>query len=193
MANVQWSLFVFGVFYWLYLWVISRVEFLGDGRNVLFQELQPLLFKFNLVHVDVHSWNVLVSTSQTFILNGKQILYITKSHSLQPKSLFLLSWVRRWKHYLVGSSRPPSIVLHGLHQVIAHLLWEGWEPVNIWTRLKHKQIRWLLNSRSSKHKWKLKARYVIQLYKTIAHTSKFIKKWSMLAYRNTVATAASCG
>lgn len=42
----------------------------------------------------------------------------------------------RFTGYLVWSWRPLAIMLHGLHHLITHLIWESWKPVNIWTGLR---------------------------------------------------------
>lgn len=51
-----------------YLGVVSRIEFFGDGGDVLSEELEPLLLKAGLVHVDIHRRDVLVASGQTLVL-----------------------------------------------------------------------------------------------------------------------------
>lgn len=52
-----------------YLWIVPRVEFFGDRDDVLSEELQPLLLKANLVHVDIHGGDVLIASGQTLVLD----------------------------------------------------------------------------------------------------------------------------
>lgn len=51
-----------------YLGVVAWVEFLRHWGDVLSQELEPLFLKANLVHVDVHSGDVLIAAGKTLVL-----------------------------------------------------------------------------------------------------------------------------
>ncbi len=67
----------------LYLGVIARIEFFSDWDNVLFEEFEPLLLKADLVHVDVHSWDVFITAGQTLVLNTNTQKR-QKLHTLSP-------------------------------------------------------------------------------------------------------------
>lgn len=69
----------------------------------------------------------IVLMSSVFIYNVKNIYSIHRKNT------------HTHTHYLVGSSGPPPIVLHGLHQMVTHLVREGWKPVDVWTRLRTNQ------------------------------------------------------
>lgn len=46
---------------------------------------------------------------------------------------------RRWSNTptnLVCPLGPAPVMLQGLHQMVTHLVREGWEPVDVWTRLR---------------------------------------------------------
>lgn len=53
-----------------HLGVVARVHLLCDGRDVLQQELVPLLLKVDLVHVDVDGGHVLVAALDPRVLRG---------------------------------------------------------------------------------------------------------------------------
>lgn len=52
--------------------VVARIEFLSDRGNIIFEELEPLLLKADLVHVDIHSWDIFITASQTLILETQK-------------------------------------------------------------------------------------------------------------------------
>lgn len=58
----------------MYLGVVSRIEFFGDRNDVLFEEFEPLLLEADLIHVNVHSGNVFITTGQTLVLNTNTYL-----------------------------------------------------------------------------------------------------------------------
>lgn len=52
--------------------VVARVHLHCDGRDVLQEELVPLLLKVDLIHVDVDGGHVLVAALDPFVLSGKE-------------------------------------------------------------------------------------------------------------------------
>lgn len=115
-----------------YLGVVSGVELLGDWGDVVLQELQPLLFVADLVHVDVHGGDVLVAAGETLVLLGHR----KEGQVSPPLGANMAARLGARQPYLVGSSGPLAVVLHGLHQLVTHLLREDGEPVDVRTGLQ---------------------------------------------------------
>ena len=51
-----------------YLGIVSWVQFLCDGCNIVQKKLIPFSFKANLVHVYVNSWDILISSLYSAVL-----------------------------------------------------------------------------------------------------------------------------
>lgn len=51
-----------------YLGIVSWVQFLCDGCNIVQKELVPFSFKAYLVHVDINSWDIFIASLYSTVL-----------------------------------------------------------------------------------------------------------------------------
>ena len=64
--------------------VVSDKNFLLQGPDIGVQEMKPMLLVFNLVHVDISRWHVLVSTLKSGILQNQTAF--VQSHDISLMS-----------------------------------------------------------------------------------------------------------
>lgn len=50
---------------------ITNEKFFLNWSNVLLQKVKPLLFRTDLIHMNVSCWNIFISTIQSWILDEK--------------------------------------------------------------------------------------------------------------------------
>lgn len=67
-----------------YLGIVSWIQLLSNGCDIVQEKLIPFSFKTNLVHVYVNSWDVLISSLYSAVLkqNHENTHYRTEKHVL---------------------------------------------------------------------------------------------------------------
>ena len=70
-----------------HLMEVSNKNFLLQGPDIGVQEMKPMLLVFNLVHVDISRWHVLVSTLKSGILQNQTAF--VQSHDISHQ---LIKW-----------------------------------------------------------------------------------------------------
>lgn len=108
----------------MYLMIISYESLLLYWTNIRVHKVQPLSLKTNLIHMNISSWYILISTRKTFVL---ECLY----HKYHLKKT----------PHVVTSITPSSKSFHFFNKLFTESLRHQWEIVDIWTGLIYYMFR----------------------------------------------------
>lgn len=111
--------------------IVADEDQLLQRPNVFFQEVQPLLLVLNLIHVNIASGHVFVTTRQAWILARKSIAIC---------NIDLSSHNRINRTYLIRPVGPLSIRFDDSYEFLGEPETTYGKPVDVGARLRSKSL-----------------------------------------------------
>lgn len=118
--------------------VVPWKHFLCDRRYIIQKELLPFFIEAHLIHVDINSGDIFISTLDSSVLKEQKKSFFQLNTMVRQNSMGMK--LRKTTTYHISTSWPLAKMFHLFNKIIAGHVGENREPEHIRARL-HREFQ----------------------------------------------------